>query len=91
MIPITDYSVFGSTNGECKVTVQNIYNKYVYKHTQSMPSDTWIINHNLNYIPGQPLITDENDIEISGIVLQQTKTQTIIKFSQPIVGYAYLA
>lgn len=76
---------------QCKVIIQNIYNKYTYPFTQATPLDTWVINHNLGYIPGQPLITNLFDEEISGLVIGETPNQMIIKFSEPVAGHAYLS
>jgi len=77
--------------GACKVIIQNIYNKYTYHHSQPIASDTWIINHGLNYIPGMPLVTDLTDTQISGLVTGESPTQMIIKFSEPVAGHAYLS
>lgn len=79
-----------STGGACKVTIQNIYNKYTFTHHQVVPSTIWTITHNLGYIPGQPLITDENDLEIDGLITGDTSVSMIIEFSEPVAGYAYL-
>lgn len=87
-IPITSE---GCGGGNCKVIIQNVYNKYTYTHHQTVASTTWTIPHELGYIPGEPLITDSNQNQISGVIVSETTMETIIQFSSPVSGFAYLS
>lgn len=60
-----------------------------YTHTQSTPSDTWIINHNLGYKPSVELIT-VGGVEFDASVTHTSVDQTIINIAMPMAGSARL-
>lgn len=62
-----------------------------YSFEQLIPSDTWVINHNLGFVPGNELITDLNGNEIDGITKVIDDNTIEICFSEPVAGYAYLS
>lgn len=61
----------------------------VYLHTQSSPSSTWTINHNLGVRPSTELFNSSND-EIEGSVSNPSNTQTIVSFETAVSGFARL-
>lgn len=58
-------------------------------YTQSQPSTTWVINHNLGYRPSVELL-DGSSREIDGDVYHTTVNQTTILFNIPVAGTARL-
>lgn len=67
-----------------------INNSTQYQHTQTIAASTWIINHNLGFVPNVFTI-DVNGIEIEGVVETQGLNIIHIIFSEPVAGYAYLS
>jgi hypothetical protein len=62
-----------------------------YTHTQSTPSTTWTINHDLNNLYPAVTIYDGNGFVIIPKNIQSiTLNQTVVTFSYPAVGYATL-
>lgn len=61
-----------------------------YVHTQSTPSATWNIIHNLNMIPNVRCETLTGE-DIEGVVEVVNNNQLRITFSQPVSGKAYLS
>lgn len=61
-----------------------------FAYHQLSASDTWTINHSLGFVPNVTT-TDEQGNEISGVVTSSTTTTTVIEFSEPVNGYAYLS
>jgi len=60
-----------------------------YQFTQSSPSTTWTINHNLGYKP----IVDAYDTgsqQIEALVTHPTVNQTLILLTTPVAGFARL-
>lgn len=60
-----------------------------FTHNQSIPSDTWSINHNLNKIPSVT-ITDNEGMEYEGSVNHTDNNNLVLTFSAPISGFAEL-
>ena len=60
-----------------------------YVHTQSAPSTTWTINHNLGYRPSVELINSGSQ-EIDGDISHPTINQTVVLLSPPTAGLARL-
>jgi hypothetical protein len=60
-----------------------------YVHTQSVASDTWLINHNLGF---RPIVNvfDSGSQEVEAHVSHPSVTTTIIVFAIPIAGFARL-
>lgn len=61
----------------------------VYLHTQSSPSSTWTINHNLGTRPSTELFNSSNE-EIEGSVSNPTVNQTVVTFETAVSGFARL-
>lgn len=57
--------------------------------TQETPENTWIINHNLGYIPTVELY-DSDEVEIDAAISHPSINQTIVSFSLPVAGSARL-
>lgn len=62
-----------------------------YAFTQSSPSATWTINHNLGYHPPLIELTTLGYLQIEGQVQHVSVNQTVVNFNSAIAGYARLA
>ena len=62
----------------------------VYTHTQSTPSTTWTITHNLGYHPSVTVV-DSADSAVVGDVTYVSENQLIVSFSVAFGGKAYLS
>lgn len=62
----------------------------VYTHTQSSPSTTWTITHNLGYHPSVTVVDSAQTVVI-GDVTYVSDNQLIVSFSVPFGGKAYLS
>lgn len=60
-----------------------------YVFTQSAPSSTWTINHNLGYVPSVEVF-DSGSQEVDADVTHPTVNQTVILFTVPLSGFARL-
>ena len=62
-----------------------------YVHTQTTPSDEWLINHGLNRFVAV-YTADLDGLEMNGWVKQDMTTlnSVTIRFSEPVAGIAYL-
>jgi len=60
-----------------------------YIHTQSVPAETWTINHNLGFRPSVELL-DSGGQEIDGAVSHPSVNQTVITLSPATAGLARL-
>lgn len=65
-------------------------NSSQYTFTQSAPSATWTINHNLGFVPNVTTL-DENGDEIVGFIDSATANTIVVTFSQAVSGTAYLS
>lgn len=61
-----------------------------YTHTQSSPSATWIVNHNLSYNPAVSIVSSTGDI-VHGDITYSGIQQITISFSAPFSGSVYLS
>lgn len=61
-----------------------------FAHRQSVASDTWTINHNLGFNPNVLTLNELNE-EIEGVITSTSGVTTVIQFSEPVSGYAYLS
>mgnify|MGYP000184888100 FL=1 len=62
-----------------------------YTHHQETPSDTWVIEHNLGFVPGNELITDLDGNEIDGVTRPIDSNTIQLEFSEPVAGWAYIS
>lgn len=60
-------------------------------HHQEEAANIWTINHNLGFVPGNELITDEEGNEIDGVTRVIDNNTIQIEFSEAITGYAYVS
>ena len=60
-----------------------------YLHTQSTPSTTWTINHNLGFRPAVELL-DAGSQEIDGEVAHPSVNQTVVTLNPATAGLARL-
>ena len=60
-----------------------------YVHTQSTPSTTWTINHNLGFRPTVELL-DTGSQEIDGEVAHPSVNQTVVTLNPATAGLARL-
>lgn len=74
--------------GTDKIFVSQIFD-FQYVHTQSNPSATWTINHNLGrYVVAE--VIDTSGTVVIGAVTSPTINQTIIYFNSAMAGKAIL-
>ena len=62
-----------------------------YTHYQEVPSTVWTVVHNMEFVPGNELITDLDGNEIEGVTRVIDLNTIEITFSEPIAGYAYVS
>jgi hypothetical protein len=60
-----------------------------FEYTQTSPSATWIINHDLGYYPIVRIFVGNEEIQPAGIV-HNSIFQTTVTFTMPFVGIARL-
>lgn len=60
-----------------------------HNHVQSSPSDTWLINHNLNFLPSVSL-RSAGGVEMVADIVHVSVNQTVIHFVVPVAGTARL-
>lgn len=80
MQPFECYALVASTESE---------QAGVYIYEQAIPSDTWVINHNLNTRPTISVVDSAGDIVIGSETYNNNNTVTIT-FSSAFSGSAYL-
>ena len=61
-----------------------------YVHQQAIPSDTWIINHNLGFKPNVSIV-DTVDDEVEGSIKYTNLNTITITFALSFSGKAYLS
>lgn len=64
-------------------------NNPTYIYTQTTPSSTWTITHNLNSFPSVTTV-DISNVQIVGDLSYTNVNQLIVNFSAPVDGKAYL-
>lgn len=85
-IAVTEQSV---TISEAVVGLQGASGDLHYTHTQSTPSATWTITHNLGKRPSVTIV-DSGGNEWKTAVEHVSNNQTIVRFTAPFSGFAYL-
>ena len=65
-------------------------NNNAYTHTQGVASDTWVINHNLNYYPNISIVDSGGTVVIGNITYTNANRITVT-FSGAFSGSAYLS
>lgn len=57
--------------------------------TQPTPASTWIVNHNLGYVPSVEVF-DSGSQEVDAEITHPSLNQTVVLFSIPLAGFARL-
>lgn len=87
---LTGDLTFETTTGLKTVNLDGRYAQSIdYTYTQTNPSNTWTIIHNLNKKP-QVTIVDTAGTQIYGKVTYTSNIQVIIEFNSLVSGEAYL-
>ena len=60
-----------------------------YIYNQGVPSDTWVVNHNLNKYPSITVVSSAGE-EVEGAVVINSLTQVTLTFCAAFSGKAYL-
>lgn len=69
--------------------IDDFAGKQAYVHTQSTPSATWTINHNLGRNPSVTVV-DSSEKVVFGDITYVTDNQLTVSFSAAFGGKAYL-
>lgn len=92
-IPIGGILTFESANSGLAIVASDnkltFTAKLGYVFTQSTPSTTWTINHDLNKYPAVSIVDSAND-EVIGEVHYTSTTQIVLTFSAAFSGKAFL-
>lgn len=62
-----------------------------YVHTQSAPSTTWTVAHNLGYYPGGVSVIDSAGTKVYGDITHTNTNQLVINFTAGFSGKVYLS
>lgn len=57
-----------------------------YEHTQSSPSASWTVNHNLGRRPASVAVLSVGGVEVNAAVTHISINQLIVEFAAPQVG-----
>lgn len=57
-----------------------------YTHTQSVASDTWVVNHNKGYRPNA-IVYSIGWIEIEAAIIHTSENQILVQLNSPMTGY----
>jgi len=71
-----------------KVVVSKFSDKY-YAHNQTIASDAWVVNHDLNKYPSVTITDSAND-QVEGEIHYNGVNSLTVTFSAPFAGKAYL-
>lgn len=74
--------------GEVDVTVNVL--PQAYTHTQGVPANPWVINHNLGFYPNATVLDSANSV-VEGDITYPSPNQMQILFSGAFSGVAYLS
>lgn len=61
-----------------------------YVHTQNSASSTWVINHNLSFVPGITVVDSAGSV-VEGSYEYPNSTTVVANFSGAFSGKAYLS
>lgn len=67
----------------------NIPQRMSYHHIQSIPSEEWIIQHNLGFFPNVKIV-DSNREQVYGDIVFNDENTVTLKFGGSFSGDAYL-
>ena len=74
-------------SGPAAIPASNTY----YVHTQSTPSTSWVISHDLGYFPGGVSVVDSAGSKVYGDVVFVSENQLVINFNSAFGGKAYIS
>lgn len=77
---------FGTPGTATLAPVQNL----AFNHIQSVASDTWTINHNLDFFPNVT-VADSAGTIVEGEIAYPSRNQVVLTFSSAFSGKAYLS
>lgn len=90
-VVLIDAPVPGSIAGVNQVVVGGpLAQTLAYHHTQNTPSNTWVINHNLNFFPNVT-VADSAGSLCEGEITYTDNDSLTIHFSSSFSGNAYLS
>lgn len=69
--------------------ITNLYVRDHYVHTQSVPSTTWTVNHNMGKNPSVSIVNSSGE-QVFSDVDHISVNQLVITFSFPFAGIAYM-
>ena len=61
-----------------------------FNHQQGVSSNTWTINHNLNFYPNVTVVNSAGTI-VEGEITYTNKNSLVLHFQSPFSGNAYLS
>jgi hypothetical protein len=61
-----------------------------FAHSQQIASDTWIINHNLNFHPNITVV-DSGGTIVEGEIQYVDQNNVVLRFQSAFAGIAYLS
>jgi hypothetical protein len=70
--------------------LESLKAKVAYTHVQSVSITTWVITHNLNYMPNVTVI-DSGGNSVEGEIFYNNTNQLTLSFSNQTSGKAYLS
>ena len=70
--------------------IEPVPNLVAYVYTQSVPSDTWVITHNLNFYPNVTIIDSAGTICVGDVTYTDRNSLTLT-FGGGFSGEAYLS
>jgi len=85
----TDKGKLAKDFSENMQKIDDFAGKQAYVHTQSTPSATWVINHNLGRNPSVTVV-DSSEKVVFGDITYVTDNQLTVSFSAAFGGKAYL-
>jgi hypothetical protein len=90
-IVLIDAPVPGSIAGVNQIVVGGpLAQTIAYHHTQNTSSNTWVINHGLNFFPNVT-VADSSGSLCEGEIAYTDNDSLTITFSKPFSGVAYLS
>ena len=82
-------NIYAGDIQELQEAIRDLENRAGYKHVQSTPSDSWVIQHNLHRVPSVVVMDSANELVIGEIEVVNDDT-IILHFTSGFSGKAYL-
>jgi hypothetical protein len=57
-----------------------------YTHTQSSPSASWVVNHNMGVYPAAVSVLSSGRVEVEATVTHNSLNQLTVSFAAPFTG-----